>query len=1171
MVRFIYNLEMLLVFNKVCIPFCIMFLTSFCYADDNVKISLNASKTSLNITSESFSYLKIESSLSSIETSEVITPKGTFIQLQINGYSANNNYGKPNLPVLNRLIEIPCNAIADIRIVSYEEEIIDLADHGIECKILPSQPSISKDPDPAEREFYYNKEFYINDMFSDLPLAKVEHKGIIRGVGFGILSIFPFSYNPVKNILKVYNNIVIEIEFKNADILKTDSLKKKYYSRFFEPVYNRFINYQPPQNRDEITKYPVKYVIVADPVFESELSEFIQWKTKKGFAVIEAYTDNPDVGSTTTSIHDYLEELYLSGTTEDPAPTFVLFVGDVEQIPAFYGTTGEHVTDLYYCTFDGADDIVPEMYYGRFSAQNITQLTPQTDRTIEYEQYTMPDPSFLETAVLVSGVDSLMAPTHGNLHVWYGSNYYFNTDHGFVTYTYYYPESEDSTAEIISHISSGAGYANYFAHCGSGGWSNPAFTTSDIPGLNNDHKFPLIVSSCCYSNKFDDNECFGESLLRTPGKGAIGHIGASDYTYWNDDYYFGVGATSSISTIFTYEETGLGFMDCLFHDHGEDTTEWFITNSEIIFAGNLAVTEAWGNEKHCWEVFHLMGDPSLMTYLSVPETLNVNYSDEVPLGINNLTVNTEDHSYIALSLNGNLLDAKYSGSGASVDLDLTGISVPCTADIVITKQNRQPYIGSVNIISGDTPFIIYSSHSIDDSDGNGNSQADYSEDILLNMVMENVGGLDADNVMVNLNTYDTNISVTDNSGSWGSITSGNTATVNGAFAFTVNDQIEDQHNVLFELDASDGSDNWISSFYITLNAPVLALDGFLIDDSGNNIPDAGETTDIIIYAENDGHAASDDATCILSSISPYITINTGTSDPGILGIGDSIPCVFNITIDDLTPPGTIVDLIFTLIAGDYSLVRTVNIPVGIVTEDWEIGNFGMFDWDFEGDIPWVICDSIVYEGLYSSMSGDITDNQTTSLYIMLNVIANDSISFYKKVSCEEDPTLDEYDFLVFEIDGIEQDRWDGQIDWSYESYFVTQGEHTFKWTYSKDYSISDYDDCAWIDYIRLPASDFEVIIEQNNLYSHITDLNIYPNPVGDNGNISFYITQKGIIRLSLYNISGREEKVLINNKTIDKGNYKVSFNTSSLDKGFYICRLLINNYDIKCRKFIVVR
>jgi hypothetical protein len=82
----------------------------------------------------------------------------------------------------------------------------------------------------------------------------------------------------------------------------------------------------------------------------------------------------------------------------------------------------------------------------------------------------------------------------------------------------------------------------------------------------------------------------------------------------------------------------------------------------------------------------------------------------------------------------------------------------------------------------------------------------------------------------------------------------------------------------------------------------------------------------------------------------------------------------------------------------------------------------------------------------------------------MTVTTNDSISFYRKVS-----SGDSYDFMRFYIDGSLKKSWSGSIDWGREVFAVQAGSRTFKWVYSKDGMISQYDDCAWIDNIVFPA------------------------------------------------------------------------------------------------------
>lgn len=123
---------------------------------------------------------------------------------------------------------------------------------------------------------------------------------------------------------------------------------------------------------------------------------------------------------------------------------------------------------------------------------------------------------------------------------------------------------------------------------------------------------------------------------------------------------------------------------------------------------------------------------------------------------------------------------------------------------------------------------------------------------------------------------------------------------------------------------------------------------------------------------------------------------------------------------------------------------------------------------FEGELDWTRVADQSYDGDYSVKSGGITHNQTSVMVVQMDVLSDGTISFYKKVSCENGSS-DNWDYLKFEIDDVEKDRWDGEIDWSQNSYAVSEGVRTFKWTYSKDGTVSDGEDCAWVDYIEFPA------------------------------------------------------------------------------------------------------
>jgi hypothetical protein len=416
--------------------------------------------------------------------------------------------------MVNRLISIPFGCELRVEAISYEIEEIFLADYNYTDPLIPVQPSLSKSQNPEDVDFEYNRDSYNQPGYYNLPLVSSQDAGIMRALRLGMVSIAPVEYNPTENSVRIYHNITIQVNFLHPDWETTMATRTRLYSPFFEVVYNQIINYEPlpPTILDDLVTYPVKYLIIADRMFESQLQPFIQWKTKKGFNVITAYTDV--IGYTNTAIRNYIQGIYNnSNPPTDPVPSFVLLVGDDQQIPAF--SYSGHISDLDFCEF--TNDHNPEIYYGRFSAQTPDLLQPQIDKTLEYEQFTMPDPSYMGDVTMIAGVDATYAPTHGNGQINYGTNIYFNSQHGINSNTWLYPQSSQpgASAAIIQTVNDGVGFINYTAHGNHSSWADPSFTSSHVNSLTNIHKYLLAIGNCCLTVTFGDDystPCVGKII-----------------------------------------------------------------------------------------------------------------------------------------------------------------------------------------------------------------------------------------------------------------------------------------------------------------------------------------------------------------------------------------------------------------------------------------------------------------------------------------------------------------------------------------------------------------------------------------------------------------------------------------------------------------------------------
>lgn len=940
------------------------------------KISLNATENGTFVINQKSDGLTVKTSLSAVYFSEQEAKGQNFSVLEANGLIKTYNVGMPNIPVASRLIEVPQDADVKLTVVSFDEKIINLSDYGIENKIIPAQRSVSKSEDPIDVSFEKNEKVYQTNDFFNTEIANYTEAGTMRATRLGYVQISPIQYNPVKNQVRVLNNLVIEIEFVGANQAKTEALKQKYTSTSFNNLLaGKTLNHDFSSSKELITSEPVHYVVVSDRMFETQLQEFIAWKRLKGFEVTELYTDV--IGATTTEIKAELQSIYEGANPMD----FVLFVGDVQQIPAWSGNAGSHVTDLRYCEYTGDD--LPEVLYGRFSAQTTAQLQPQIDKSLMYEKYEMTDPSYLENFLLVAGNDEGYEDIHGNGAIWYADTYYANDGNGITAHTYLQdpPEGNEWVSEqIVMHVSDGVGFANYTAHCSEAGWADPGFVLTDLPSLTNDQKYGVWIGNCCLSNKFDVDECFGEAALRMENGGAIGDIGGSNSTYWDEDYWWGVGLGTPVEQP-TYEDFGLGAYDGVFHtlaNEQSDLSQWYVTQGQMVLSGNLAVEASTSDLKqYYWEIYHLMGDPSIMNYLGVPQAMTVTPSPStLMIGMTSLTVSSTPYSYVALSQGGTLVAVSMSDASGNATLDFASDALTVgDADLVVTAQNKQPYISTISVTPANEPYLVLNSYAT-------SSSPDFGQSITLDVTIENVAaagsGYNTSNVSATLSTTDPYITITDDVASYGAIAAGGNATQTDAYAITIADDVPNGHVANFDLAITADEGNWDGVLQLTLNAPEISITNFYItnDDNMDGIFDPGETADIVFEITNtgDANATYDGVLSESSDPNDYLTLS-GTSVSGIaIDAGNSAEFTFaGATADPATPLGSNVDVQFDANIGvQYTATTTETIIIGFIPEYCESGATNSGDSEIQevqfGD---VVNNTAGECGTYS----DFTDNE----------------------------------------------------------------------------------------------------------------------------------------------------------------------------------------------------
>ncbi len=370
-------------------------------------------------------------------------------------------------------------------------------------------------------------------------------------------------------------------------------------------------------------------------------------------------------------------------------------------------------------------------------------------------------------------------------------------------------------------------------------------------------------------------------------------------------------------------------------------------------------------------------------------------------------------------------------------LETTALDLGAGGKDNIFGAGRINALSAVNAVSGPGP--VYNAHTIDDSNGNNNGQVEADESILMSLEIINNSTSAHNGVTVNITTISPYITITDNTEYYGNFSIGQVKNIINGFAFDVANNTPGMEEIQFEIEVSNAFNTWNSQFSIITSGPALQFGTMTISDpTGNNNGrlDPGETADITVPVLNIGNGSSPSASAILTSMSPFITINSGSATLGNIGAGSSADAIFNITCDGGTPIGTAVDLTVDVEAGEFDISNTFSQSVGLEFEDWETGDFNKFPWIMSGDANWYLVTDDPYEGTYCAKSGDITDSQVSDLEVTINVSSPGQMSFFRKISSEGN-----YDFLRFYIDGIQQDEWSGEAPWAEVTYLVSSG-HT---------------------------------------------------------------------------------------------------------------------------------
>ncbi|MFW9889283.1 MAG: C25 family cysteine peptidase, partial [Candidatus Thorarchaeota archaeon] len=395
----------------------------------------------------------------------------TYHELDMPGASSMREPGAPMLPTLFEYVEIPHNVDVTIQVLA--SSVGSKSGFNILPAPPPNIPVGSDMPHGNVTPVYTSlRSFlgpvYFNDTF--FPGITTETEGelsttslIMRGHRLLGLSFYPVQFNPVTGVLLVYSQIVIKVKYSIP--AQIQPIPKRIRSRVFENILmNTILNYNvsstlhiPEFGFATISQFTpaefqdgAEYLIITTQPFKAQADRLAEWKEKKGVPskVVIA------IPSSRQDVKGKIERAY---NEWDPAPTYVLLLGDVESIPANYDADYEGMinspdgkirvfekqedngiiaSDLGYFTIDG-NSYIPDMIYGRISVDTEEQARTIVDKILQYEQNPPSDELFYES-IFSAGHFEDIDPLNAKEDEGYPSIYYLERIRHFLADNYGY-------------------------------------------------------------------------------------------------------------------------------------------------------------------------------------------------------------------------------------------------------------------------------------------------------------------------------------------------------------------------------------------------------------------------------------------------------------------------------------------------------------------------------------------------------------------------------------------------------------------------------------------------------------------------------------------------------------------------------------------------------------
>jgi hypothetical protein len=640
-------------------------------------------------------------------------PDNTFESIHVQKSGQTAEAGKPSLPTISFYAAVPQGAVADMS-YSLPRTSSLLTGHMIYPAQLP-KPDASLFDDPP---FVINETFYALDTYYPPSVVDISEPFTIRGCQMVLVTYYPFQFNPASKTIRTTPEATVTLSFKGGSGI---FIPERLRSIYFQPILDALVlnhdcleraTLQTTASAGGHRETGADLLIVAADQYYDQIQPLAQWRQDTGIQTMVVRWS--EVGSTAADLRAYMTNAY---TTWELPPSFLLLVGDADQVPVNYlyedPYSGGYVgTDLWYCAVDGSD-YLPDIHEGRISVEDPDQLTIVVDKILDYTKTPYMDTDWFNNILLAAYNE-------------YGRYFVYTSDR---IYNYLNPLGYNCTRQyqggtppgttqgVINAINNGVAIANHRDHGAAQndgysytGWSYPQFDTTNIPLLTNGRMYPVMFSMNCDSGWFDGEtdsqsgnwESIGEVGLREEGKGFVAILCSTRVSYsgYNDEFDAGLfdAMWPDFDPSYPTNDSANPFHGAVYRTSQVMNYGKFWMYDKYIVPGGCSPypwDPDYETSRVTFEEFHMQGDPTMEIRTAFPQTLNVTYPSTIPTSPSSVTVTVSCAGALVCLSQPNGIYAR----NLTDDTGTTVIQVnPQSREpvkIVVTAPNALPFEGTI--------------------------------------------------------------------------------------------------------------------------------------------------------------------------------------------------------------------------------------------------------------------------------------------------------------------------------------------------------------------------------------------------------------------------------------------------------------------------------------------